>query len=273
MKTFNTNRPQIFNYRGNEITFLNGEGVMVNATEMAKAFGKAPKDYLKTQSANDLIEAVSARTNVLPTDLVTVINGGANYGTWMEETIALDFAQWLSVDFKLWCSDRLKEMLKYGATAIHPEDLLDPDYVIKVMTALKSERAEKELAQSKIKELEPKALFADSVASSKDSILIGELAKILNQNGVKIGQNRLFAWLRGNNYLISRGEQRNLPTQRFVEQGIFEIKKTAVNLPDGTTISNSTTKVTGKGQVYLVNKFLNERAEPISVLPLSERRD
>lgn len=267
MKEYNVNSPQVFNYRGYEITFLNGESVMVNATEMAKPFNKLPKDYLKTQAAKDLIENLAGRTNVLPTDLVRVINGGNNYGTWMHETIALDFAQWLSVDFKLWCNDRIKELMRHGTTALNPESLLDPDYVIKVMTALKKERAEKELAQSQAREMAPKALFADAVSASSDSCLIGELAKILKQNGIEIGQNRLFEWLRSHGYLGVRGEYRNLPTQRAIEMGLFEIKKTAINKPDGTVLVSNTPKVTGKGQIYFVNKFLHGGAK---TTPISE---
>lgn len=88
----------------------NEKDVMVNATEMARVFNKTPKDYLRTQSAKDLLNAVSGRQKCLPADLVKVINGGTDYGTWMHETIALDFAQWLSVDFKLWCNDRINEL-------------------------------------------------------------------------------------------------------------------------------------------------------------------
>lgn len=259
------NEMKVFEYNGNEVSFDFGQDVMINATEMAKAFGKTPKDYLRTQSANDLIEAVSARHKCLTTDLVRVMQGGNIQGTWMEETIALDFAQWLSVDFKLWCSDRIKEVLKFGATAINPDDLLNPDFIIKLATALKTERAEKALAieanriaQERILEMKPKVLFADSVETSTDSILIGELAKVLNQNGIEIGQNRLFAYLRNNSYLMSRGLSRNQPQQRYMEQGLFEIRKVVINLPNGGIKTNTTTKVTGKGQLYFVNKFLKE---------------
>ena len=88
------------------------------------------------------------------------------------------------------------------------------------------------------------------------SILIGELAKILKQNGVEMGERRLFEWLRKNGYLCSHGERYNQPTQRAMEMGLFEIKKTTINKPDGTTLVSTTTKVTGKGQIYFVDKFL-----------------
>lgn len=186
MKTDNVNVPQVYLYNGCEISFLNGEGVMVNATEMAKAFGKTPKDYLRTQPAKELVDAVAARHICLATDIVQVVNGGVNYGTWMHETIALDFAQWLSVDFKLWCNDRIKELVKHGATALNPDDLLNPDYVIKVMTALKTERAEKQALQIKnelqakeLKKSAPKVEFHDKVLQSESLISATELANTL----------------------------------------------------------------------------------------------
>ena len=111
-----------------------------------------------------------------------------------------------------------------------------------------------------IAEMKPKALFAEAVETSRSSILVGELAKILKQNGVDIGQNRLFEWLRENGYLIKqRGENYNLPTQYSMNLGLFEIKKRTVNNPDGTVRVTRTPKVTGKGQVYFINKFLKER--------------
>ena len=107
------------------------------------------------------------------------------------------------------------------------------------------------------KEMKPKALFADAVATSDTSILVGQLAKIMKQNGADIGQNRLFAWLRNHGYLGKRGSNRNVPTQRAMEMGLFKTKETAVTHADGHTTVQITTKVTGKGQQYFINKFLN----------------
>ena len=108
------------------------------------------------------------------------------------------------------------------------------------------------------KEMKPKALFADAVSASKTSILIGELAKILKQNGVNIGQNRLFAWMRENGYLIKSGECYNQPTQYSMERGLFELKERVVTNPDGSVRMTITTKVTGKGQQYFINLFLQD---------------
>ena len=126
------------------------------------------------------------------------------------------------------------------------------------------------MADKKVHKLEaqieadrPKVLFADAVSASKSSCLIGELAKILKQNGIDIGQNKLFQWLRSNGYLISRrGESWNQPTQKSMQLGLFELKKTNINHADVHTTVNTTTKVTGKGQQYFINKFLNQEYLP-----------
>ncbi|WP_203265678.1 phage antirepressor KilAC domain-containing protein [Streptococcus uberis] len=123
------------------------------------------------------------------------------------------------------------------------------------------------MADKKVHKLEaqieadkPKVIFADAVSASKSSCLIGELAKILKQNGIDIGQNKLFQWLRSNGYLISRkGESWNQPTQKSMQLGLFELKKTNINHADGHTTVNTTTKVTGKGQQYFINKFLDQK--------------
>lgn len=126
---------------------------------------------------------------------------------------------------------------------------------------LAAEQAERVEAQRmQIETMRPKALFADAVASSDRSCLVAELAKILQQNGVNIGQNRLFAWLREHGYLGTKGEYYNQPTQRAMDMGLFEIKKTSITKPDGSVLVTTTTKVTGKGQIYFVNKILNTHA-------------
>ena len=122
---------------------------------------------------------------------------------------------------------------------------------------IQDQQAQIEGQQAQIEEAKPKVLFADAVSSSHNCILIGELAKILRQNNIDIGQNRLFQWLRKHGWLIRRhGADYNMPTQKAVEKGVFEIKERAINNPDGTVFVTKTTVVTGKGQVYFVNRFL-----------------
>ncbi len=109
---------------------------------------------------------------------------------------------------------------------------------------------EQELETSK-----PKVLFADAVCASQTSILVGDLAKLLKQNGVEMGQNRLFTYLRDNDYLMKQGSSKNMPTQRSMDMGLFEVKENYINNPDGSIRITRTTKVTGKGQVYFINKL------------------
>lgn len=142
---------QIFNYNGNNITFQIGNGdVMVNATEMAKNFGKRPADFLQNQQTQNYIQEYTVTRKTVTADLVKVIQGGNNQGTWMHEDLALEFSRWLSPSFSIWCNDRIKELLKHGLTATSNtiEDLLNnPDTLIKTLEVLKSERAEKERLQ------------------------------------------------------------------------------------------------------------------------------
>lgn len=123
----------------------------------------------------------------------------------------------------------------------------------KEIASLKSENT---VLTVRVEEMKPKALFADAVAASHTSILIGELAKLLKQNGIETGQRRLFAWMRDNGYLIKTGSAKNMPTQRAMELGLFEIKEGSYINGAGANITTKTTKVTGKGQQYFINKFL-----------------
>ena len=133
-----------------------------------------------------------------------------------------------------------------------------PEYVMQ--RALKISQKRIEALENENKAMKPKALFADAVSASNESILIGQLAKMIKQNGVDIGQNRLFQWMRENGYLNKKGERYNQPSQRAMNAGLLEIKERTVNNPDGSVRITVTTKVTGKGQVYFINKFLKEGA-------------
>lgn len=126
-----------------------------------------------------------------------------------------------------------------------------------MLAAKQAEEIEKQ--QKQLKEQAPKVLFSDAVATSTKSCLIRELAKLIKQNGVDTGENRLYAWLRNNGYLCKFGESYNQPTQKAMEMGLFEIKKTSITKPSGDILVTTTTKVTGKGQIYFVNKFLNRK--------------
>lgn len=150
--------------------------------------------------------------------------------------------------------------------------LTSPDFLIRLAGQLKGEQhrrieAERiarerqitiDTQQATITEQAPKVLFADTVASSSKSILVAELAKLIRQNGYETGQNRMFKWLRRHGYLCSKGEMFNTPTQRAMESGYFEIKKTSITRPDGTVLVTTTPKITPKGQIHLIDKFIGE---------------
>lgn len=168
--------------------------------------------------------------------------------------------------FKRWItSEVIPSIRKHGAYMTPDkleEVLLKPDTLIQLAQNLKAEQEKRRALEVKMEEQKPKVLFAESVEAAKTSILIGELAKLLKQNGINIGQNRLFEWLRQNGYLIRRqGSDYNMPTQRAMEMGLFEIKETTITHSDGHIHVSKTPKVTGKGQVYFVNLFVSGRAK------------
>lgn len=168
--------------------------------------------------------------------------------------------------FRKWVTSEVLPAIRRHGAYMTPETiekaLTDPDTIIQLATTLKEERAARLALEAQAEADKPKVLFADAVATSKTSILIGELAKLISQNGISIGQNRLFAWMRDNGYLIRRkGSDYNMPTQRSMELCLFEIKETVVAHADGHTSTNKTPKVTGKGQQYFINLFLAPSAQ------------
>jgi len=159
--------------------------------------------------------------------------------------------------FESWVFDEvLPSIRKSGGYIANQENLSPEEIVSNALIVAQNIIKEK---NKLLTEQKPKVLFAEAVTVSKTSILVGELAKLIKQNGVNIGQNRLFEWLRDKGYLCKSGENYNLPTQYSMELGLFEIKKTVTQNPDGSSRVNRTPKVTGKGQVYFINKFLTGR--------------
>ena len=224
MENFNNN--QIFQYYGNSITFQKGDSVMVNATEMAKPFGKSPKDFLKTEQTKAYIGTLSEVKKILSSDLVRVIYGD-NGGTWMHEDVAMEFARWLSPAFAIWCNDRIKELLQYGMTATQPtlEQMINnPDLVISLATQLKNEREEKARLEQEKKQLEDKTArqeplvsFAKTAFKAEGKVDIGQAAKIL---GLPFGRNTLFKELKEAGVFFAN---RNEPKQKYIDAGYFEM--------------------------------------------------
>lgn len=173
--------------------------------------------------------------------------------------------------FKRWVTSEVLPSIRNHGGYLTPskieEVLTDPDTLIKLATKLKEERAARQKAEASLEEAKPKVIFADAVSASKQTILVGELAKLLKQNGVEIGANRLFQWLRHNGFLMNRkGSDYNKPAQKSMEMGLFEIKESTVVHSDGHTSICSTPKITGKGQQYFINKFLNHKVEKAGVV-------
>ena len=154
---------------------------------------------------------------------------------------------------------------KHGGYIAGQESMTDDELLAKALLVAQSKIAERDKIiaqkQERIEQMRPKEVFADAVATSKQSILIGDLAKLICQNGYQIGQKRLFQWMRDKGYLMKFGSSRNMPTQRYIEQGLFEVKESTINNPDGSVRLTRTTKVTGKGQIHFINKFVGEGRE------------
>lgn len=243
------NKIQIFNNEefGNIRTVnIDGEPWFVGK-DVANALGysnnrKAISDHVGEEDKRD---GVTIRDSIGREQNPILINESGMYslifGSKLES--AKRFKHWVT-------SEVLPAIRKTGSYQSVPQG--------KELLALAVLEAQKTIEEQnhKIKEMQPKAIFADAVSASETSILVGDLAKMICQNGYQIGQKRLFEWLRQNGYLMKCGSSRNMPTQRYLEQGLFEVKESNVQNPDGSIRITRTTKITGRGQLYFVNKFL-----------------
>lgn len=175
---------------------------------------------------------------------VTVINESGVYSLILGSRLpnAKKFKRWVTAEV-------LPQIRKTGGYQL-PQTYAD------ALRELADKAEQNERLNARIEQMRPKEIFADAVAASKTSILIGELAKLITQNGYEIGQTRLFTWMREHGYLMKTGSSKNMPVQRYVQQGLFEIKESSVQNPDGSVRITKTTKITGKGQQYFINKFL-----------------
>ena len=249
-------QPQLFNFNGQQVrtVTINNEPYFV---------GKDVADILGYQNpSRDINRHVDEedRQNYQNGSLasnrgMTVINESGLYSLILGSKLptAKEFKHWVT-------SEVLPAIRKHGAYMTDEKAYdITHDRSGAVLADLLQQAADQLKAKDvQIAEMKPKVLFADAVSTSNSSILIGQLAKILRQNGVSIGQNRLFAWMRKHGYLGTRGSNRNVPTQRSMELGLFKTKETVINHSDGHTTVNITTKVTGKGQQYFIQKFLGE---------------
>lgn len=255
------NEIQIFNYSGRNVRTVQKDGeswfvlkdvcTVLSISHVKDTADRLEKDEVGQTEVIDRLGRSQTTTIISESGLYAVLLRS-------DKPEAKPFRKWVT-------SEVIPSIRKHGiyATTNTVEQMLaDPDTAIKLLTALKEERAARQALENQIEVDKPKVLFAAAVSVASTSILVGELAKLLKQNGVQMGQNRLFAWMRENGYLVKRkGNDYNLPTQYAMERGWFEIKETCVYHDDGHTSISRTTKVTGKGQIYFVEKFLRERVQ------------
>ena len=231
--------------------------ISINAEDTAIGFGwyeeKNGKVYPRWRTINSYLKELGFSQGVAKDDYIPE-SLFYRLGMKASNKVAEEFQNWLAIDV-------IPSIRKHGAYMTEntlEEALTNPDFLIKLATELKEEQSKRKALEEEKKLNAPKVIFADAVSTSKTSILIGELAKILKQNGIETGQRRLFEWLKVNKYLISRkGTDYNMPTQKSMELGLFEIKETSIAHADGHTSISKTPKVTGKGQQYFINKFLD----------------
>ena len=246
---------QLFNFNGQQVrtVTINDEPYFVGK-DVATILGyKKPENAIANHVENeDKTTTLIQGTGSNYKSKSVIINESGLYSLILSSKLptAKEFKHWVT-------SEVLPAIRKHGAY-MTDKKAFDVVHNANGLADLLQQAADQLKAKDiQIAEMKPKALFADAVSTSNSSILIGQLAKILRQNGVNIGQNRLFAWMRKNGYLGTRGSNRNIPTQRSMELGLFKTKETVINHSDGHTTVNITTKVTGKGQQYFINKFLN----------------
>lgn len=231
------------------------------AKDVCDALGYGNSREALSKHVRDKWKGVTIRDTLGGTQQLSIINEAGLFALVMKSKMpkAVEFQDWV-------CEEVLPSIRKHGfyATEIKLEEMLaDPDTMILTLQALKTEREKRKALEVKAAEDSPKVLFTDAVMTSNSSISIRELARFLHQNHIDIGQNRLFRQLREEGYLCKSGTDHNLPTQRAMELGLFEVKKGAYIDSKGTNVVTRTTKVTGKGQVYFVNKFLAQTSEAV----------
>lgn len=229
----------------------------LNAEDVARGFGftqgKNGVEYIRWDRVNQYLHEFGfspqvGKDDFLPENMVYRLGFKAN------NDVAKRFQAVLA-------DEVLPAIRRHGAYMTEEaleKAITEPDFLIRLATQLKEEKAKRLEAEKQVEAAKPKVLFADAVSASHTSILVGELAKILRGNGIEIGQRRLFAWLREHGYLIKRqGTDYNMPTQMAMELGLFEIKEGSYVNGSGANIITKTPKVTGKGQTYFINKFLS----------------
>lgn len=244
------NEIQLFTFKNEQVRTLliNNEPWFIGK-DVAQILGYSnPRDALSKHVENEDKDSVAIRDSIGRMQKTPIINESGVYALIFGSKLpdAKKFKHWVTSEVL----PKLRKTGSYSAKEMSSEELM-----AKAFIEAKSimERQNKEII-----EMKPKALFADTVAASNSSILVGQEAKLISQSGCKIGQNRFFAWLRENGYLCSKGDNYNMPTQRSREMNLIEIRIRTVTNPDGSVRETKTPMITGKGQIYFLNKFKAE---------------
>ena len=247
-----------------ERTVLNKDFRIYGDFENPLFLAKDVAEWIEHSNSRSMLDSVDDTEKVVR----NVYTLGGNQESWFLTEdglyeVLMQSRKPIAKAFKKEVKEILKSIRKHGAYMTDrtlEEALANPDFGIKLLTKLKEEKEARKKLEEKIEEDKPKVIFADAVSSSNTSILIGDLAKILKQNGYNTGQQRLFEILRSKGFLMKSGTSRNMPTQRAMEMKLFEVKETTINNPDGSIRITKTTKVTGAGQKYFINYFLKNIA-------------
>lgn len=271
---------QIFSYNGNSVRMRKMNGyILVCLTDFAKPFpDKNLSTIINSKELTDYVGRLSEIKNFSSSDLLQVTRGnhsdGREQGTWAHQKVAIRVAQKLSTDFAIWVDDKIEELLTTGSASLQPQlpNFNNPaeaarawadQYEKNQALALEVQKKEQE-KQSIIEETKPAVVFTECVTSSSTNILIGDLAKLITQNGYKIGEIRLYEWMVENKFLIRKqrySKSKNkyvndyMPTQRAAEMGLFFVKEKPIVSGGSPIFIKHTCYVTGKGQVYFLNKF------------------
>lgn len=250
------NNPVVYDYKGSQISFISGENVMVNATQMAKPFEKSPKDFLKTEQTKRFIAALSEVKKILSSDLVRVVYGD-NGGTWMHEDVALEFARWLSPAFAIWCNDRIKELLRTGVATVSNDDEAIA-YAMQVLNnRLEQARQEKAMLEqqnnylsNEIRQQAPKVKYVDDVLQSARTYTSTQMAKELDMKTAE----QLHKKLKEKGVMFYQSGQWML-TATHCGKGYTRPRTTAFTRSDGSQGTNTITTWTETGRLFLHQLF------------------
>lgn len=254
---------QRFDYEGSPIAFSKGESVMVNATNMAKAFGKTPKDWLRTNQTKEFISTLSGVRQISPTELVAVNQGGSKQGTWMHEDVAMEFARWLSPKFAIWCNDRIKELARTGVTTVAatPAARDDDEVIAHAMQVLQRRLDQKDsrinLLEGQVRKLVPLADYLDAVITEDKTYTMTEVAKFLGFDMVA----HFLDWCVAMGILY-RQNGRWLPTPDYSMRGFFGTRVFRRMVSPTNMEESYYTVVTEQGRLMLFNK-VKERTEEV----------